>query len=207
MLSKLLMRDLPRDISQTRQLYSHLHHHLGISWVLEQPHIIKHLPLYRWYNCSWWRTIPTIIIKWTKSTSKHIFFHTICISFNWAIEIMSKTFYPIGSILWLMRLQLNLHPHLNITQPFQKNKHSYKFCFHHVKTSSYPSFWYWKSRTPIQTDWTSYSTQKFPTWLLQLSVWYFSLIEDLLPFKPFVLVSLHFLSSWIIYKKKEITIF
>ena len=120
---------------------------------------------------------------------------------------MSKTFYPIGSILWLMRLQLNLHPHLNITQPFQKNKHSYKFCFHHVKTSSYPSFWYWKSRTPIQTDWTSYSTQKFPTWLLQLSVWYFSLIEDPLPFKTFVLVSLHFLSSWIIYKKKEITTF
>ena len=90
---------------------------------------------------------------------------------------------------------------------FSKNKHSYKFWFHHVKTSSYPSFWYWKSRTPIQTDWTSYSTQKFPTWLLQLSVWYFSLIEDLLPFKPFVLVSLHFLSSWIIYKKKETTTF
>ena len=82
-----------------------------------------------------------------------------------------------------------------------------KFWFNHVKTSSHTSFWYWKSRTPIQTDWTSYSTQKFPTWLLQLSVWYFSLIEDLLPFKPFVLVSLHFLSSWIIYKKKEITIF
>ena len=82
-----------------------------------------------------------------------------------------------------------------------------KFWFHHVKTSSHTSFWYWKSRTPIQTDWTSHSTQKFPTWLLQFSVWYFSLIEDPLLFKTFVLISLHFLSSWIIYKKKETTTF